>query len=306
MQTVLITGGTGLVGKSLTTMLLKKGYKVIVLTRSLQGKQNDENFSFAEWDVHKNKMDIAALMSADYIIHLAGAGVVDKKWTAEYKKEILDSRTLSSKLIIDSLRTNPHHVKAIISASAIGWYGPDISEGHFFVEEDAADKTFLGETCMLWEKSIEDAQNLGIRVCKLRTGIVLANEGGALKEFKKPIQMGVAGILGSGKQMISWIHIEDMCRMYLFAIENNLSGSYNAVAPLPVTNKELTLKLAKSMRGNFFIPMHVPEFVLRIMMGQRSIEILKSTTVSAKKISAAGFIFVYPSIDAAIKDLNKT
>ena len=177
----------------------------------------------------------------------------------------------------------------------------------FLVETDKPADDFLGQTCLLWEQSIEPAEELGIRVCKLRTGIVLSNDGGALAEFKNPIKFGVAGILSSGKQIVSWIHIEDLCRMYIFAMENNnISGSYNAIAPRPVTNKLLTLQLAKAMKGTFFIPMHVPVFVLKLMLGESSIEVLKSTTVSCEKIKNAGFTFLYPSMEAALNNLIKS
>ncbi len=146
---------------------------------------------------------------------------------------------------------------------------------------------------------------MNIRLVKLRTGIVLSNEGGALAEFKKPLRFGIAGILGSGKQVVSWIHIDDLCRMYIYAIENEkLSGTYNAVAPLPVNNKTLILKLSKMIRGEFYIPVYVPKFLLKIFLGERSIEILKSTTVSSEKIKNAGFIFLYPTVDAALKELT--
>lgn len=304
METILLSGGTGLIGRKLSALLAKQGYNIIVLTRSADKSMSD-HISYAEWNIKKQTIDIKALQSADYIIHLAGAGVVDKKWTAAYKKEILESRTLSSKLLIDTMRNHPNKVKAIISASAIGWYGPDLNNEKPFTEEDPAAGDFLGQTCLLWEESISAAEQLGIRVCKLRTGIVLSNDGGALPEFEKPLKFGIAGILGSGRQVISWIHIEDLCRMYAYAIENNsMKGSYNAVAPLHVTNKDLILAIARKKRGNFFIPMHVPSFALNILLGKRSIEVLKSTTVSNKKISMAGFTFLYPSIDAALQNLT--
>jgi hypothetical protein len=307
MQTILITGGTGLVGKKLSQYLLSKGHKVIVLTRSLpREKGNDPLLEYALWDVKKQTIDVAAIQKADFIVHLAGAGVVEKKWTDDYKKEIIESRTQSSELITGTLKNNSNQVKAIISASAIGWYGEDSKPGFAFTEEDPADDGFLGKTCKLWEESVEVAEEHGIRVSKLRTGIVLSNDGGALAEFKKPIKFGVAGILGSGKQMVSWIHIDDLCRMYRFAIENAaIHGSYNAVAPEPVNNKELTLKLAKLIKGTFYLPLHVPAFVLKLIMGTRSTEVLKSTTVSCTKIRNAGFTFVYPSIDAALAELCK-
>lgn len=304
-QTVLITGGTGLVGKALTKALVKKGYKVIILTRNADDKKKQaDNVTYAGWDVNKQKIDIAALQQADHIIHLAGAAVVAKKWTAAYKKEIQVSRTESSRLIIDALKNNDNRVKTVISASAIGWYGADAVPTKPFTEDVAADENFLGQTCKLWEASIEPVTRLGKRLVKLRIGIVLSNEGGALVEFKKPLRFGVAAILGNGKQIVSWIHINDLCSMFIAAMENeNLSGSYNAVAPDPVSNKVLTLTLAKVIKGKFFIPMHVPSFVLKMMMGQRSIEVLKSATVSCKKIQSTGFEFKFQTLEAALENL---
>jgi len=305
-KNIMITGGTGLVGDVLCKMLTEKGYSVTILTRSTNKISNNAAIDYAHWDINNNYIDPVAIANADYIIHLAGAGVVDKKWTAAYKKEILDSRVKSSELIVHSLQNNPHKVKAIISASAIGWYGPDVKENYQFVETDSADVHFLGETCRLWEESIEPATKLGIRVCKIRTGIVLSTKGGALVEFMKPIRLGIAGILGNGKQIVSWIHIEDLCRIFIHAIENEkLNGSYNGVAPKPVSNKLLTITLAKIMKGIFFIPSYVPKFVLKIMMGERSIEVLKSTDVSCEKIRNTGFTFLYPSIEVALRQLLK-
>jgi uncharacterized protein len=193
-----------------------------------------------------------------------------------------------------------------VSASAIGWYGEDKIPNHYFIENEKADDAFLGIVCKKWEQSVEAAEALGIRVCKLRTGIVLSDDGGAYKEFKAPLKLGVASILGNGKQMVSWIHIDDLCRQYIFALENEkVSGSYNAVAPRPVSNKTLTLEIAKNVKGKFYIPVHVPTFVLKIMMGSRSVEILKSATVSCEKIKESGFTFLYPSIEAAVEEIEK-
>ena len=308
METVLITGGTGMVGKAITTHLLANGYKVIILTRQLPVTKNKVSaVEYALWDVYAQTIDITALQKADYIIHLAGAGVVDKKWTPAYKLEIQNSRTESSKLIIHTLNNNVNKIKTIVSASAIGWYGEDtFTHEKSFVETDKAAAGFLGETCQLWEQSIEPVEALQKRLVKLRIGIVLSNDGGALAEFKKPIRLGVAGILGNGKQVVSWIHIDDLCRLFINALENDqLSGSYNAVAPAPVTNKTLTIELAKKMKGKFFIPLHVPAFILKVMLGDRSIEVLKSVTVSSEKIVKTGFTFLYPTINLALKQLCK-
>ncbi|MDB5275307.1 MAG: hypothetical protein JWR61_262 [Ferruginibacter sp.] len=304
MQTVLITGGTGMIGKAITHQLLQKHYSVIVLSRKLPDEVvKTPGLSYAAWDIKKQTIDMEAIKTADHIIHLAGAGVVDKKWTEAYKKEILDSRTDSSSLLVSSLKKSANKVKTVVSASAIGWYGADKS-GKPFTETDLPANDFLGNTCRLWEQSIDAVMDLGIRLVKLRTGIVLSAIGGALAEFKKPLHLGVAGILGEGKQMVSWIHVDDLCRMYISAIENEyLSGVYNAVAPAPVTNKALTIELAKQMNGKWFIPIKVPVMVLKLMMGERSIEVLKSTTVSAAKIQQAGFSFLYPAISGALKQL---
>ena len=307
MQTILITGGTGLIGKILTTHLISKGYNIIILSRRADVVSDNPMINYAKWNVEEQKIDSDAISKADHIIHLAGAGVMEKSWTEKYKKEIVDSRTKSSELLVKALKENENKIKTVVSASAIGWYGEDpkpLQHTNGFVETDAPDKNFLGETCRLWEESIEPVQQLGIRLVKLRLGIVLSNDGGALDEFKKPLRFGIATILGNGKQIISWIHIDDLCRMFLYAIENeNLKGSYNAVAPEPVTNKKLILHLAQLLRKNFYIPIHVPQFALKLAMGERSIEILKSATVSCEKIKKEGFTFLYPSIDSALKNL---
>lgn len=306
MQTILITGGTGMIGKKLTQHLAGKAYNIIILTRKMPVSKNSiKNVEYALWDVDKQTIDTAAIQKADHIIHLAGAGVVDKKWTEKYKKEIVDSRINSSALLIAALKNNSNHVKSVTSASAIGWYGEDpapLPGG--FTEKDKADPGFLGETCRQWEESIEPATALGKRVVKVRTGIVLGNDGGALAEFKRPVKFGIAAILGSGKQIVSWIHIDDLCRIFMQSIENeNMNGSYNGVAPLPVSNKILTLELAKKMKGRFYVPLHVPPLMLKIILGTRSIEVLKSTTVSCEKIKSTGFTFLYTSIEAALKQL---
>jgi len=305
MQTILITGGTGLVGNALTHALVEKGYKVIILTRSLSGKPSNPNVSYTLWDVKKRSIDLEAIRSADHIIHLAGAGVMEKKWTAAYQQEIIDSRVSSSALLVATLKDHPNKVSSIISASAIGWYGEDKEIGGAgFKETDPPDTGFLAETCRLWEANIEAAALLGKRVAKLRIGMVLSNDGGALAEFRKPLRFGIAAILGNGKQVISWIHIEDLCRMYIYAIENkNLEGSYNAVAPEPVTNRTFMLRLARLARGKFFIALRIPRFVLKLMMGKRSVEVLKSATVNSEKINAAGFDFLYPSLESALEKL---
>lgn len=315
MATVLLTGGTGMIGTQLQKFLCENGYNVIVLIRDTAMKKSSFNkkISFAKWNVEKGEVDKAAITNADYIIHLAGANIAEKKWTGKRKKEIIESRTKSGDLLMKSLKEIPNKVKAVISASAIGWYGKDNLSQVFskeeglkngFKENAPAANDFLGNTCRLWEASIKPVEQLNKRLIIFRFGIVLSNEGGALAEFKKPLKFGVAAILGSGKQIVSWIHVDDLCRLLLFAIEHeNVSGIYNAVAPKPVTNKQLTLTLAKQMRGKFYIPMHVPAAALKLAMGELSIEVLKSTAVNGDKVKDAGFKFLYPSIESALGNL---
>ena len=305
MATICITGGSGMIGKAIAAHLTAKGHKIIVLTRTLpaSNKNLSDNTIYKIWNIEKNYIDPEAISNTDAIIHLAGASVAEKRWTKKRKEEILNSRTESGKLLIHALQSNPHKVKTIITASAIGWYGPD--KGKVFTEDMPAHKDFLGDTCQQWEKSLHPVIDMGIRLVTVRIGIVLSNEGGALAEFKKPVHFGIAPILGSGKQIISWIHIDDLCRIFEKSLtDTNMQGIYNATAPQPVSNKDFMLTLAKSLR-KFFIPIHVPAFALKIALGEMSIEVLKSCTVSSGKIQQTGFEFMYPSIEAAFKHLEE-
>lgn len=293
-----------MVGKSLTQLLISSNYRVIILSRQLkQSKQ--ENLSYATWDVSKGEIDIAAIQEADIIVHLAGEGVADKRWSTKRKEAILNSRVQSGALLVKSLSENKHKVKTVVAASAIGWYGPDTEKSivHGFKEDDPSDDAFLGTTCKLWEQSTHALTTMGIRLVTLRIGIVFNKYGGALAEFIKPAQFGLATILGSGNQIVSWIHQYDLCKMIQFAIEQPaMQGVYNAVAPNPITNKELVIKIAKSLR-HFYIPIPVPSFVLQIILGEMSIEVLKSAKVSAQKIQDAGFHFTFPTANKALGQL---
>jgi uncharacterized protein (TIGR01777 family) len=315
MPTVLITGGTGMIGTALSILLLQQGYDVIIFSRNpietasaykASSMQNSfrpcGNIFYARWDTEKMFIDPQALAQADYIVHLAGEGVAKKRWTKKRKEEIKKSRTTSSELLVQSLSKKPNKVKAVISASAIGWYGSDT--GTPFKETDPVSMDFLGETCKAWEESIEQVSSLGKRLVKFRLGLALSNEGGALVEFKRPVRFGIAAILGSGNQMYSWIHIDDLCRAFLHAIETpTLDGVYNLVSPQPVSNKQMVLGIAHAMNGKMFLPFRVPSFLLKWILGEMSIEVLKSATVDASKIQASGFNFIYPNIGSAVRHL---
>ncbi|MDP4147842.1 MAG: TIGR01777 family oxidoreductase [Bacteroidota bacterium] len=319
MSTILITGGTGLIGQALGKMLIGKGHAVILLSR--RKGQSDHTppspdpdnerpgagtLRLANWDPVNKFIDSESIRQADYIVHLAGAGVADKRWTAKRKKEIIASRTITGDLLVKALREVPNKVKAVISISAIGWYGgdPAIPNPHPFVENDPPDPGFLGEGCRLWEAAIAPVTSLGKRLVVFRAGIVLSNRGGALSEFLKPAKAGIAAILGSGRQIISWVHIDDLCRLFMEAMEKQeWQGVYNAVAPQPVDNRTFARELAARLKGRLFVPVYVPSFVLKIILGEMSVEVLKSATVSSDKVRRAGFQFIYPSITSAFSDL---
>ncbi|RZL12617.1 MAG: TIGR01777 family protein, partial [Pedobacter sp.] len=227
---ITITGGTGLVGRALTKALLNKGHHVYILTREVAKKSAQENVKYASWNVAKGIIDVDVIKNSEYIFHLAGAGIADKRWTPKYKEKILNSRVEGSKLLSNTIRNHATKLKSVICASATGWYGAD-KNSHAFIESDNAADDFLGEVCRQWEESLQPGSS---PVAHIRTGIVLSNNGGAYPKLTMPIQYGIAPILGNGKQVMSWIHIDDVCRIFLHAIQNEqLKGVYNAVAPSP-------------------------------------------------------------------------
>lgn len=294
-----------MIGTALTKSLVEKGHEIIILTR--KKKPSTAGIRYKEWNVEKGTIDVSALTEADYLVHLAGANVAGGRWTEKRKKEIIDSRVQSGNLLVKTLHTHPNKVKAVISASAQGFYGPDpqIPNPRPFVEEDEAHPDFLGKTSQLWESAIRPVTELGKRLVIFRIGIVLSTNGGAYAEFRKPVKFGAATILGSGKQVISWIHIKDVVRLFTTAMENTAwEGTYNAVAPHPVSNKTLMLQIAKEKR-NFHVPFYVPSFALQLALGEMSIEVLKSTTVSSQKAEAEGFSFLYPTIGKAVAALER-
>jgi uncharacterized protein (TIGR01777 family) len=303
MDSVIITGGTGLIGTALSKFLVSRGFEVIILSRNPKAhRSSSPGISYAAWNIEEQSANEEAFQKAKYIIHLAGAGVADKPWTEKRKKEIIESRTKSSALLIKAISRIPNEIVSVVSASAIGWYNQN--NPGLGIETDPPGPGFLGETCSAWENSIQPVTALGKRLVILRTGIVLSNDGGAFPAFAKPVRYGIAGILGTGKQMISWIHIEDICRLYMEAMLNpSWSGIYNAVSPNPVNNRNFTIELAKKMKGSFFIPIPVPDFIIRLMLGDRSEEVMKSSNISANKLKQQGFQFIYPAIDAAFREL---
>lgn len=297
-KSVLITGGSGLIGSHLTTLLLKRNFTVRHLNRK---HGNDPDVNTYVWDIEKMEIDEECIDGVDLIIHLAGAGIAEKPWSKNRKKQLIESRTKSIQLIYDLLKRKEHQVKRVISASAIGYYGNRGDERLTELSKPGTD--FLAKCCVAWEKAVDEGIDLNLSILKLRTGVVLTDEGGALKQLSKPIKSGFGSVLGSGKQWMSWIHLQDMLKMYLFCIENeSLTGTLNMVAPYPVSNGTLTKAVARHLHKSIWLP-HVPAIVLRIVLGEMCKIVLASTKVSADLILTKGFRFEFPTIEAAIKDI---
>jgi len=296
-KTILLTGGTGLIGSSLTRQLLDKGYTVSHLSRS-PGKDPAVNTFL--WDVHKGQIDAHCIDRVDMIIHLAGAGIADERWTEDRKKELIDSRTKSIQLIYSLLKTGKHQVKTVISASAIGYYS---DRGEELMTEDSPPfNDFMARCCIEWEAAVDEGKQLALQIVKFRTGVVL-DKAGALAKMAMPVKLYVGAPLGSGRQWIPWIHVQDVVGMYLFAIDNeDFEGIYNMVAPNPVTNMQLTQAIAKQLHKPLWLP-KVPAFLLKLLLGEMSTIVLGSTKVSSKKIEAAGFKFSYPEVSSALRQI---
>ncbi len=296
---ILITGASGLIGSRLTEMLLQKGYRVSHLGRT---KKTDAVSSYV-WNVDKGTFDREALVGVDTIIHLAGAGVADKRWNEKRKKEILESRVKSSCLLFETLKQGNHSVKAVVSASAIGYYGFCLDE-RVFTEESKPGSDYLAQVTKQWEEEVDKISSLGIRVAKLRMGIVLSENGGALVEMGRPIRLGVGAPLGTGKQYLSWIHIDDLCAMFIKAAEDDhMQGAYNAVCDW-VTNKELTKSIANILKRPLWLP-PIPGFVMRIVVGEMSVIVVNGSKISSEKIRRTGFVFQFDKLNSALKILLK-
>lgn len=297
---ILITGATGLIGSELVKLLVAKNHTVHYLTTSKEKIKYDSNYVGFYWNPQLGKIDENCIYGVDVIIHLAGANIA-KRWTDSYKQEIIESRTLSSELLFNLVKKTPNHIKQIISASGTAIYPESFSKVYSEITVDSED-SFLSNVVKKWEESVNVFQVLGIKVCKLRTGIVLSNVAGALPEMVKPIKFRFGAAMGSGKQIQSWIHITDLVAMYYFAIENQLEGVYNAVSPNPVSNLELTKTIAKTLKKPLWLP-NIPEFVMKLILGEMSYLLFSSKNLSAQKISTAGFQFQFPKIEKAISNL---
>lgn len=298
-EVVLITGAGGMIAKELAKKI-GQNYEIRFLTR--HRRQENEY----EWDIKKGTVDETAFDNVSHIIHLAGANISEKRWTPERKRELISSRVDSAELLRATLRKNRIKLKSFISASGINFYGTKTSE-KIDVETDPPGNDFLSEVVVLWERAADDfkEQELAERVVKIRTAVVLSEKDGALKKMVPPVQYYIGSPLGNGKQYMPWIHIEDICSIYEFALKNSaIEGAYNAVSPQHATNKELTKKIAKVLGKPLWMP-NVPGFVLKLIFGELASAILEGSRASSQKILDAGFHFKFPDLEKALRDLLK-
>lgn len=291
---VLITGGTGLIGQALRQKLLAEGHRVSILSRS------GGDYT---WDVAKAYFQPEALEGADAVVHLAGAGIADKRWTEARKRELIGSRVDSSALLIHALKTIPNNVKVVLSASAIGIYGAD--SGEVCCEETSpAGADFLATCTQAWEGSISGVEALGIRLVKFRIGLVLSAKGGIFPVLCRPIRYLVGAVLGHGKQWQSWIHVDDLVGMFRLGLaDETLKGVFNAVSPGAIRHREMTQKIARAMHKPLLLP-PIPGFLLRLALGEMACLVLGGNLVSADKIQKEGkFTFTYTRLEDALKEL---
>ncbi|MBL4746807.1 MAG: TIGR01777 family oxidoreductase [Flavobacteriaceae bacterium] len=300
---VLITGGTGLIGSQLSKLLFDKGYQVRILSRAKNSVQK-KAYHYYHWNIETKEIDIAALKSVHYIIHLAGAGIADKRWTAARKKHILDSRVNGATLLLETLKQLNHRPLKFIAASGIGFYGA-INSPTIFTEKAPPQNDFLGNVCKTWEQSSLKFEKRGIPTSILRTGIVLSKNGGALKKLSQTFLFNFGTALGDGRQYMPWIHIDDLCQLYLLAIEApEFIGIYNAVSPEHTTNSEFTKAITKRYKRSFLLP-NTPSLVLKIVLGTMSEMVLNGARVSPEKLIQFGFKFQYSTLKKALEDLIK-
>ena len=297
---ILITGGTGLIGTELTRQLLQKGHSVAFLSRT-PGKNELGVKEFA-WDVDLATYDKEAFENIDTIINLAGA-TLNKRWTPQYKNEILRSRVDGTRLLYYAVLRENVNLKTLLSASAIGYYPSDYNV--MFSENDAPGQDFLSMVTQKWEQEAQNFKKLNIRTIRARFGLVLSNEGGALPSLTRPIKYGVGTALGNGRQWLSWIHIHDAAAILIHLLENDLKGVYNIVAPGPVTNKGLNEIIASKLHEPLWLP-KVPEKLLKLVLGEMATIVLKSNKVSNYKVESTGYKYKFSKLREALDDLLKT
>ncbi len=297
MKRVLIAGGSGLIGKELTTLLQAAGYEVAWLSRSSSKTQAVPCYA---WDIEQQTIDERAIAWADILIHLAGEGIAAKRWTKRRKQEIITSRTASTNLLLQAMLRVPNRIQTVIAASAVGYYG---NTAHLVQEDAQAGSGFLAESVLQWETSTQLFAQTGARCVTLRIGVVLSRKGGAYRELTQTAGMRILPVLGNGKQVYPWIHIQDVAKIFLFAIEQGISGTFNAVAPNPIHQKKL-MQTIGATKGGLYIYAPAPAFGLRLVLGEMADAVLISQHVSSAKLENAGYRFDFPTIEAAVQQIE--
>ena len=296
---ILITGGSGLVGSSLINVLLGMNYDVAILTRNPSSNLNINQYF---WDPSKFLIDEDALIDIDCIVHLAGTNISDNRWTKKQKQIIYSSRVESAEFLYQKIKELDVPLKSFVSSSAVGCYGT-ITTDQIYTEQDHNADDYLGQLCTMWETKADQFINLGCKVSKVRTGIVLSSKGGVLPKMIFPFNWCLGAALGSGNQFIPWIHIDDLCAIFTNIINENIpSGVYNGVAPETITNNDLTCIIAKELNMPLWLP-NIPSWVLKIIFGEMSSILLNGSRVSSKKLIQSGFEFKYLTIRSAIHSL---
>ena len=298
-QNVVLTGGTGFIGKKLTRLLLENGFSVSVLSRSV--KENSEGISYYKWDVDAGTIDEQAILNADYVIHLAGENIGAKRWTVNRKKAILDSREKSTQLLFSCLHKHNKQLKAFVSASGVGIYGA-ITDEVICSETTPAASDFLGTVCQKWEAATNPICDLGIRTVQIRTGLVLGKGDGVLQQLIPLFKYKLGSAIGSGKQYMPWIHIDDLCRIYLASMLNSeMQGPYNAAINDSSNNTIFSSALAKVFGYTIWLP-NVPTFVLQLVLGEMAQLVLKGRRINSDAIEKTGFQFQFTDLEKALRD----
>ncbi|TYB79548.1 TIGR01777 family oxidoreductase [Bizionia myxarmorum] len=297
---VLITGATGLIGKAITEQCHKQNMTVHYLTTSKEKIKHTEDYKGFYWNPTENKIDLACLDGVDAIINLAGASIAHR-WTASYKNTIINSRLDTLRLIKETLQNNEHSVKHVISASAIGIY-PDSLTNYYEEDTTAVSTSFLGTVVEQWEKMTDTFKELDVLVSKVRIGLVLDENDGALPQIVKPIKFNLGAAFGSGDQWQSWIHINDLAGVFVFVLTHQIEGVSNGVAPNPITNTELTKTVACVLKKKLFLP-NIPKAMMSLILGEMHVLLFESQRVSSKKIEEAGYQFEFVHIKPALQDL---